>query len=421
MKKSILVIAGMAFSLGVLAQAKMYSAKEYARDGDMKKAIETINDAVNSESLKNSGDAWFTRGEIYEKAAEKDTSKALLEESAMSYMKVLTIKPGYDKDMIDPKLLRIATLSRNAGVAAYNDGKYDVAYNQFKKVVEIHDINGGKHFAGNKKFDTASAQALKFEGLCAFYAKKYDEALPVMIRAKENPISRDALVYSMLIDIYMEKNDNDNAVKTIDEAKAAYPKNTEIQRQEINYYSRTGKTDVLIKKLEEATTKDPNNSLLQYNLGVLYANMANPTDENRQPKTKPANAKELEAKAENAYKLAIDADPNKADYNFNLGVLYFNNAAEYTRQMNAIKGVTAADNKKYDDLKAQRTMEFTKALPYFQKSYDLLSPDVAKLQGDEATTYQGTLTALQNIYEVMGQSEKGDDITKKLEAFKNRK
>jgi Flp pilus assembly protein TadD len=426
MKKTLVLMAGIAVSISTFAQrAKVNTANEYLRDGDIKNAVKSINEAVASESTKGDGDAWFTRGEIYEKLGEAEpTNTEAFTESTRSYIKVLEVKPGFEKDKIDYKLLRVAYKGYNNGVEAYGrqTPDYNRAYEQFKTVVDIREVNDGKHFAANKKFDTIAALALKYQALSAFYNKKTDLAMAALIKAKNNPVARDAYIFSTLIDLHTQNHDDAAAEKTIDEAKAAFPKNAEILRQEMNFYSRTGKTDLLIQKMEDAAKKDPDNPLLQYNLGVLYGNMANPQDESGQGKEKPANAKEYEAKAEMAYKMAIDADPTKADYVYNLGAMYFNNAADITRQMNAIKGTTAEDNKKYEGLKVKRTEQFTKALPYFQKSYDLLNPKAeGKMESEDATTYKGTLIALQTIYEVMGQGEKGDEMQKKIDAFNARK
>lgn len=420
MKKVIIILAAMSIGMGVSAQkAKIYTAKEYMRNGDMKKAIIAINEATSSESTKGDGDAWFTRGEIYEKLAETDPTA--IEESTKSYMKVLEVKPNYDKDVIDNKLVRIAYKAYNAGVLAYagdanNNIKsdYEAAIKSFQQVVDIREIQGGKHYASNKKFDTVAGQALKFQALSAYYAKKDDMGLNVLLKAKNNPVARDPYIFSTLVDVYTEKKDNASIEKTLEEAKALYPKNAEISRQEMNYYLRANKTDVLIQKMEEAVKSDPDNSLLQYNLGVLYSSMANPIDDAGNPKEKPANSKDYEAKAVMAYKLAIDADPNKAEYSYNLGALYFNNAADITKKMNAISGTTEADNKKYDALKVLRTAEFTKALPYFQKAYDLLNPKLASLNADDKSTFRNTLVAMQTIYEAFGQAEKADAMGKKM-------
>lgn len=419
MKKLSIAIAMLAFAPTAEAQkSKIYSAKEFMRNGDMKKAIQSIDEAVANEKTINDGDAWFTRGEIYEKLSETDPSA--VEISSKSYLKVLEVKPNFDKEVIDNKLMRIAFKAYNSGVANYagdqgNNVKqdYDAAFKAFQQVVDIREINGGKHFASNKKFDTIAGQALKFQALSAFYAKKDDIAVTVLNKAKANPVSRDPYIFSTLIDIYAEKKDNASIEKTLEEAKAIFPKNAEIARQEMNYYLRANKSKELVLKMEEAVKSDPDNSLLQYNLGILYSTLANPLDDAGNPKEKPADAKDLEKKAENAYKLAIDADPTKAEYVYNLGALYFNNAADITKKMNAL-GTSEAENKKYDALKALRIAEFTKALPYFQKSYDLLSPKSSSLNADDMNTYRNTLVALQNIYEAMGQSEKSDAMGNKL-------
>jgi hypothetical protein len=420
MKKLMFAIAVLGFCRSAEAQkAKIYTAKEYMRNGDMKKAVIAINEAVESEKTSTDGDAWFTRGEVYEKLAESDPSA--LEVSSKSYMKVLEVKPSFEKDVIDSKLMRIAYKAYNAGVLAYagdaaNNVKsdYDAAFKSFQQVVDIREINGGKHYASNKKFDTIAAQALKFQALSAFYGKKDELALATLTRAKDNPAARDAYLYSTLIDVYNAKKDYAAVEATLAEAKKFYPKSADISRQEMNYYLNAGKSDILIQKMEEAVKADPDNSLLQYNLGVLYGQMANPLDASGNPLEKPANSKDMEKKAEMAYKMAIDGDPTKAEYPYNLGALYFNNAADITKKMNAISGTTEADNKKYDALKALRTAEFTKGLPYFQKSFDLLNPKAATLNADDKSTFRNTLIALRETYEAMGQSEKSESMTKKL-------
>lgn len=426
MKKSAFILAALSLSIAVNAQkSKIYTAKEYMRNGDMKKAITAIDEAVANEKTSTDGEAWFTRGEVYEKLAETDATA--IGESSKSYMKVLEVKPGYDKNEIDPKLMRIAYKAYNAGVMAMNGEpakeikpNYDAAYSQFQEVVDIRNINNGKHFEANKKFDTIAAQAQKFQGLSAFYGKKNDLALTALNKAKANPAISDVYIYTALIDIYAEKNDNANLEATFDEAKKKFPKNDQLTNQEIAYYQRVNKVDILIKKMEEAIKADPNNDMLQFNLGALYSNMANPRDAKGELAEKPANSKDLEAKAVNAYKYAIDGNPNIADYHFNLGVLYFNNAADISKKMNAITGMSDAENKKYEALKKLRSQEYTNSLPSIQKSYDILSAKInaGTITEEEKVTYRGTLTALRAIYNDFGQAEKSAEISKKIAELK---
>lgn len=418
MKKPVIILAAMTLCTGAFAQrAKINTAKEYMQDGDMKKAVATINEVVNGEG-KTEGDAWFVRGEIYEKLAEMNPADvASNEESGKSYIKVLEVKPSYEKAKIDPKLLRYAFKASNTASKAYNNRSYDSAIAQYQQVATVYEIEGGKHFAGNKQFDTVAARALKFQAMSAVYAKKNDQAIVLLNKAKTNVIARDPYVFSALIDLYAGTNNATAAESTINEAKALYPKDPEISRQEMNYYLRANKTEELVKRMEEAAKTDPDNSALQFNLGMLYSGLANPMDAEGKPKEKPTNSKELEAKSEMAYKLAIDADPTKAEYVFNLGALYFNNASDITRKMNDIKGTTEADNKKYDALKALRVKEFTKSLEFFQKSYNLLSAKEKKSE-DEKSTYRSTLLALQQIYDGLGQNEKSDEMEAKIKELK---
>ncbi|MGC4058998.1 MAG: hypothetical protein QM743_12915 [Chitinophagaceae bacterium] len=381
-------------------------------DGDMAKAISVINEAVNNEATSRSGDAWFTRGEIYEKLGDKDS--VAFEESKKSYLKVVEVDPKYDKGLINAKLGRLAEISFNKGVNAYNAGDFAGAEKNYGFVLSLYQLNDGKQFAGNDAFKKIAASAQRFEAYSAYNQKKDDRAIAMLEKVKANPDAREVYTYIALIDAYADKKDNAAVERTIAEAKAAYPKDEQINARELNYYANSDKADVFLKKLEESVQKDPDNAVLQFNLAVAYSNAANPRNAENQPVAKPANSKELEAKAETAYKMAIDAEPGNADYVYNLGALYFNNAADLTNRMNEITGTSEAENRKYDELKGLRTREFSKALPYFQKSYDLLNPKVGNMNQDQFNTYRGTLIALQTIYEDLGQKEKSTTIGAKI-------
>lgn len=421
MKKVMLVFSAFAFSVGASAQkAKIYTAKEYMKDGDMKKAISVIDEAVNSDATRNSGEAWFTRGEIFERMGDKDS--ASIEESKNSYLKVVEVDPKFDKQLINSKLSRIAKLAYNKGVEAYNAQNYAAAEKYYGSVAAIYGLNGGKQFAGDEEFKKIAISAQRFEAYSAVSRAKDEHAISLLEKIKSNPDFREPYTYVALIDAYAEKKDNAAVERTIAEGKTAYPKDEQINARELNYYANSGDNSMFIKKLEESAQKDPNNAILQFNLAVAYGNAASPRDTNGTLLNRPANAKELEQKAETAYKLAIDADPSNTDYVYNLGAFYYNKAADITTRMNEL-GTSEAENRKYDEMKAARTREYQKALPHLQKAYDILSvkKDKKTINQDQLQTYMGALVALQAIYDDFGQKDKSAIIAAKLDELTNSK
>jgi uncharacterized FlgJ-related protein len=129
----------------------------------------------------------------------------------------------------------------------------------------------------------------------------------------------------------------------------------------------------------------------------------------------PANAADYYSKSEAAFMNAVKLAPDNAGFNYNFGALYFNQATDYNNQINAITGSSAADMKKYDELKGKRDALFGKASPYFEKSFSALSPNESSLKGEDLKTYKSTLLALNKIYVIQSKLDKAADMKKRMD------
>jgi len=414
MKKASLISAGIMISTAAMAQKQnIQNASNYLREKDYKQAIEYINMAVADPSTKDDPKTYWVKGNIYMAMQDEPAHKAEnpYRESAAAYMKVAELKPTYEKDNVNASLMFDGQLFYNDAVAAYNAKKYDEAYDLSQKTVEIHDMEQGKRFAYSKAFDTVAINAKIIQAYSAYYSNQPDKALPILVDLKNSPIGRDANVYIILSGIYGKQNKDAEQIAIIEEGRKAFPENTNLRTEELNYYIRTGKQDVLMKKLEDAVAAEPNNAVLQYNLANGYNNMAFPKDAAGKELQRPASYADLTAKAEKAYNAALSADPANTDYNYNAGVLYYNEATEINKDMNKITGNTAADQKKYEELKAQRDAMFSKAIPYLQKAVDVFSAKPS-LTNDDKFVYDSSLRALQGIYANLNNLEKSNEMKK---------
>jgi len=424
MKKVLLVAAGLSLSFMGLAQKKnVTTAIQAMNNGDLEEAQKAIDAAVLDESTKNDEKAWFTRGDVYLKLMEagKVPQDKAIQEAANSYMKVVQIKPDYKTDEMNVRLLNIASSYYNAGVTAYNNKQYTEAYKALETPVKIHDLEGGKRFAANKSFDTVATEADRVRAYSAFYNNQYDEAAAILNKLKDNPIVAEANNYLMLAEIYSKQNNDAALLKAIEEGRKKYPADPNLRNQELNIYIKAGKTDELVKKFEDAIAAEKDDKVkaeLYFNLGNTYNNMAFPKDAAGKDMAKPANYKDVVAKAESAYQNAIKLDPTKPEYQYNMGAVYFNQATEVNNKMNAITGNTAADNKKFDDLKKDRDAYFAKALPYLEQTYNILDPKSSNLNQDDKYTYQASMMALREIYSRLSQLDKAKAMKAKLDAFK---
>ncbi len=423
MKKTTLAIAFGMFAFAASAQkSQIRAANNYLADGDLEKAKAAIETAVNDNDTKGSASAWYTRGIIYLKMQQQPANdgKMLYDEAGTSLKKAIELDPKFEKDNMNSNLFAVAIFNFNDGLKAFDKQQYTESYDRFKNVVELSNLENGKRFASFKKMDTISRQAALYEGYSAYYANRFDDAMPLLAAAKNDPVVKDPNIYLMLADIYSSKNDKANTLTTFSEAKTAYPTNKAVANAEINYYLRNSDPQEVIKKINDAIATEPNNPDLLFNLAGTYDKMANPKDAKNNDLPKPANYEELFASADEAYKNALKVAPEKADINYNLGALYYNRAIQINEEMNAITGTTSTEIKKYDALKVKREAWFDKALPYLEKTFNMLDAQgFAKLNNDDKVTYQSSLIAMKEIYAKQNKFDKVAELKAKLEATRN--
>jgi hypothetical protein len=90
-----------------------------------------------------------------------------------------------------------------------------------------------------------------------------------------------------------------------------------------------------------------------------------------------------------------------------MGEFYYNQATDLNKQMNDAadlmdKTKVAAEKKKYEDkyeaLKKERDVIFGKAMPYLDKTVQILDPKVGSMSADDKFSYQSALVAMREIY-----------------------
>ncbi|MBE2289598.1 MAG: hypothetical protein IAE95_08595 [Chitinophagaceae bacterium] len=419
MRKLVLIAATIGMTVPAMAQDKyVVSANIAMKNQNFEEAKTEIDKAMASPETREKPKALFAKAQIYYMLQDQEKYKASnpYREALATTIKLAEVKADYEKSTVDNMLLRGGFLSYNDGVKAYNDKRYSESVELMKTVVRVYELGaGGKRYeklppAFQKQFDTVAADAHLTMANAAYYAGNYEEAIPLLIKVKSNPIRKMPSVYECLIDAYAKQKNSAQELATIEEGRKAFPTDVTLRNYELNYYIKAGRMDELIKRLEEAAAKEPNNADLQFNIATTYLSMASPKDGKM-----PANAVEYYGKSEAAFMNAVKLAPDNAGFNYNFGALYFNQATDYNNQINAITGSSAADMKKYDELKGKRDALFGKASPYFEKSFAALSPNESSLKGEDLKTYKSTLMALNKIYVIQSKLDKAADMKKRMD------
>lgn len=266
----------------------------------------------------------------------------------------------------------------NSGADAFKTKDFANAYENFDRASRLTALNN--KLMGQEGIDTAAIQSA---AIAASRADKTDRAIELY----ENLVSaqvKDEDLYQALMDLYNKKGDKAKADETMQRAKVAFPNSNAFIINEINALLAAGKKEEAMQKLQKAAELYPDNATLFFALGTSLEGM---------------KTAETQQKAEESYLKAIQIDPKYFDALYNLGAMYYNNAAEKIKAANALD---LSKQKEYDTLIKEAGTWFNKALPYFERALEQQAKDYS------------TLTALKEIYAQLNNSAKSAEYAKRL-------
>ncbi|MFM2193024.1 MAG: hypothetical protein RLZZ118_1981, partial [Bacteroidota bacterium] len=335
MKKTIILGFCLAMAINSYAQtATLESAQELVKNNDLAGAKKAIDEITQSAKDDKNAAAWFTKGYIYQKIADDAKIKSLAPNGNVlafeAYKKFMSLEKKLDITLVKDNMMALLGNFFNAGIACYNDKKYQDAVSSFEYVMDVKNSDAsGKLFAADKIVDTIIAQTKMYKAYSYYNDKKNAEAAAGFEEALANPITKDADIYLRLATIYQNNGDNEKWISTIKNGITAFGNNNDLKNEEINYYLLTNKQDELVKKLEEAIIREPKNAQLLFSLASAYDALIK--------EKKGADADVFRKKAATTYEKAAAADSKNGDYVYNLGAMYYNQSVEVNENINKNK------------------------------------------------------------------------------------
>ena len=195
--------------------------------------------------------------------------------------------------------------------------------------------------------------------------------------------------------IYVQQGKNDLAEAAIKEAREIQPDDVSLLLNEADLYIRISNNsdndeDRLFYRnkfktlMEKAIELDPDNGILYYNLGVIYAEQG-----------------EL-ALAKEKYSQAIKLIPDYVDAYLNLVSVILEDEVSIVDEMNSL-GTSKKDNLRYDELKVKREDLYRECVPLLEELLNVSPTNI------------DALNTLKNIYGVLGNNEAFMKIKAKIE------
>lgn len=371
-KQAIGPAEGMLGNMDDKMKAKFYFLKAQAlyaggnvNDEDLDALIKSLEDLSNAQKAMGkfsySEDAGVIASGLYDTYARKAQDAVDKKNNSLAskrFEEMYRIKP------------QDTTMLYYAASYAVNDGDYDTSLKYYKELIDLG-------YTGI----TTNYYATNVEtGVEEYFSTVENRNIAVLSKEYKNPrmektTSRQAEITKNIALIYVAQDKPDLALEYMDDARKANPDDLGLLLSEANVHLKMGDKEKFKALMEEATTKDPDNAELQYNLGVLAAEGGNNED------------------AKKYYEKAIALDPNYADAYTNMAVVILSGEEAIVEEMNGL-GTSAADNRRYDELKEERLKLYEASIPYLEKALELKSANISAAQ------------TLMNIYSAMGQTDK---------------
>ncbi|WP_435577538.1 tetratricopeptide repeat protein [Gilvibacter sp.] len=246
---------------------------------------------------------------------------------------------------------------------------YDKAIEHYKELQSVGYTGIIEKYVATDK-ETGEVKEFNSTNERELYVKSGDFIKPETVKTE----SKATEITKNIALIYVSLGRNEEAIAAMKEARALAPDDMGLLMTEADVQYKMGNLERFKELMNEAAEKEPNNPQTQFNLGVVAAKAGD---------TESAKA---------YYMKALEIDPSFADANLNMASLIIAQEGAIVEEMNNL-GTSAADNRRYDELKAQRENVYREAAPYFEKA-------------NEARENVEIVRTLMNIYSILGDTEK---------------
>jgi len=378
MKRTIILLTIVFATFTLFAQkGKVTSALSLKESGKLDKALETIELTVDPNNEKSEKTipwpkTWEVRGEIYQAVfqTEDENFKKLdddpLTKAFESYKKALELD---EKDKFSKSLkLKLTMLQPDLttqAIDAFNNENYKLALQSFEQILAINEFPVMKEDNPNL-IDTV---ILFNAGLAAYNATNYEKAIEYYSEVAKYGYN-EGRPYVLIASANKLKGDTVSALNALQEGFKKYPNDNNILVEMINIYLETDKTDEAMKYLDLAIEQDPENASFHFAKGTLYDKIGQ--GEN----------------AVKSYEKAVEVDDMYFNAYYNLGAFYYNKGV---KQWDVARAVPANDNEKYEEELAKCDQWWDKAIPYMEKCFELMD-------NVDNISQKSTVETLKNLY-----------------------
>jgi tetratricopeptide (TPR) repeat protein len=329
------------------------------------KAKTSIDKASTNDQTMNQAKTWHYYAVIYYKIGAypefADLDHDAFEKSLLAFGKIKSIDEEYYKRNnreFQTYAGNIGARYYDLGANSYNESDFEDAYINFKKAYDAAATVGGKD---NSALLNAAISAMKIE--------RYNESIEMLQQMLANGVEEPS-VYQNLAISYRGAGDNDKMIEIIMIAREKFPDDENIMNEMINSYLTVHREDEIIDQILEMAEKNTDKPVYYFILGTIYGN-------------KESKLYNMDT-ALGYYDKAIQVDPDYVNAYINAGNVLIDKAQEMYFESESLDPSSYKNMDAYfkasDDIKAEAQKYDARALPYIERTNELMPHEPAVIQ-----------------------------------------
>ncbi len=392
--KKVLFLAGALFVSCLSASAQSSNVKKAEQMiilNQWDQAKQAIDEALQNEKTKDDPKTYLTAAELYLQLAVHGVADNGVEQAKTYFEQAKELdanggptgkKVGKAAKKIEEAKTTLGNLAEQLGNVGYNAKDYKKSLEGFLALDYYHSQ------IANYPQDTVLYTNIGIVGMQAeewsVGAEYFLKAARLMKSSASVKPADGVLTYRRAKYCYEQLKDSVNMESTLKEAFEAYPKESDIINELINYYLQAHKNEEALVYLNDAITKDPSNSQYYFARGCLKEKI-NPDD------------------AVADYMTAIEKEPKNFNAQYNLAIMYYNKSLEVKQNASAER-----DNTKYSNMMQESKDLMLKAIPYFASAAEVAPDKNQKIE---------VLNNLQRTYYNVGDYDNSGKVKAQVDAL----
>ena len=356
-----LVISILTFGLiqnSYAQSTKVQEAITALQATDYHKAQTAIDLASTTYPTNNQSKTWYYKSFIYKELYKNTTNNDYVTATLLSVEKCIKLDTTQKYIASVKEIAKFVLASEKIkSTQFFNEKNYNKAYSSSINILK---------WKSTLQFPFPDTTTTYIAGISAYNIKNNQDAIIYLNKSIELAFT-NPLIYATLADIYIQKNEIENANKILNLATDTYPSDTVLANIKVVHLKNTKQVNELINTLKLTIPLFKNRVPKMILLAKTYEELAQ-NDE---------IGKNLHLQnAEKLYLEVISFDENNLIANAGLGIIYYNQAVDIINKQNYDIDVVALDQ-----IQNECVVIFKKALPFMLKAYNIDKLNYNTLEG----------------------------------------